>query len=327
MGGVGFDGPGVGGSDGAASPTDDWTGDPDNPYRERELVVATSAPVNETRAFRPLVREALDYWEANAERYAGYPIEYRLDPDAENPDVRVSFVESIEECGTETHAAGCAPVPEIGGRVARPVDVQVLGGYANASTVAVLKHELGHSLGLQHGDDPQDVMQSESMLATLPQRNATDRALPWERATLSVHVDVSGVPADEREAARRQIDGALGYFARGAEGTIPENVSFVRTDNRTAADITIRAVESLDCGTDSGSCGYLKGPDPDGDGARERYSRLEITFANLDTEATGWHVGRWLGAGFGLEDDTEYPPPLRTETTYSERRSDWWESG
>ena len=34
------------------------------------------------------------------------------------------------------------------------------------------------------------------------------------------------------------------------------------------------------------------------------------------------HVGRWLGVGFGLESESEYPEPLRERATYEERRSE-----
>jgi hypothetical protein len=310
-----------GGGEGGDGPT--WTGDADNPYQQRELVVAVAAPTNGSRAFAPLVREALSYWEASSERYAGYPIEYRLAPDAADPDVRVRFVDAVGECGTEDGAAGCAPVITEPGQFDPPVTVRVRGGFSDESTVGVLKHEFGHTLGLAHGDPPDDVMRPVSTLTTLPRTNATAKALPWDDSTLSVHVDLSAVPAGEREAARRQVDAALGYFADGAGGTVPENVSFVRTDDRAAADVTVRATDDSPCSTSSGSCGYLRGSDPDGDGARETYTRLEITVTDLDTAAVAWHVGRWLGTGFGVEGD-DYPEPLRESTSYAERRSEWW---
>jgi hypothetical protein len=49
---------------GDADPT--WDGDQDNPYRQGELVVAVVPPADSDRNFTPLVRQALDYWEANS---------------------------------------------------------------------------------------------------------------------------------------------------------------------------------------------------------------------------------------------------------------------
>lgn len=306
--------------DGRSSPT--WTGDPDNPYREETLTVVVENGAGDDRDVTPMVRQALDYWEANAERYAGYPVEYEIRPDAASPDLRVVYTNSITDCGSEEHTAGCSPVIRGARQIDRPVSVRVQSGFSDRSTVEVLKHELGHTLGLRHGDEPREVMQAKSKLTTLPLTNATDRALPWDDPTLTYHVDYGSVPPSERDETRRQIEAALGYFADGAEGTVPENVSFERTDDRAAADVTIRFDDSAPCTQGSGSCGGLQGLDPDGDGAMERYTKLEITIVDLDTDAVGWHVGSWLARGFGLSAD-ERPPPLRSDDP-DDRRSEWW---
>jgi hypothetical protein len=77
--------------------------------------------------------------------------------------------------------------------------------------------------------------------------------------------------------------------------------------------------------TGPGSCGTLSGGDEDGDGALEYYDSLTIVLVDLDVDVIGWHVGRWLGTGFGHADDSEYPEPLRESASYEERRSAWWE--
>lgn len=304
-----------------ATPAPEWTGDPDNPWRQAELVVAVEN--NRSRDMRPLVREALDYWEANSERYAGYPLEYELDPDAEDPDLVIAFLDRVRECGPEDHTAGCAPVLTQPGQIRRPVRVTVRHGLSDESTVQVLEHELGHTLGLTHDDEPREIMQATSDITTLPQPDATERALPWDSPDLSVYVDLSNVDPSEREATRAQIDHALDYFDRGAGGTVPENVTFTITDDRAAADVVI-AFDGATCETDRGSCGSLKGRDPDGDGALETYTRLDVRLVNLDTEAVAWHVGRWLGRGFGFDEESDFPEPLRSDASFEERRSDWW---
>ena len=184
-----------------------WTGDEDNHWREETLTVAVETPANSTRDYEPMVAEALDYWEANSEEYAGFSIRYDLAPDAENPDLVVAFVPTIEDCGEEGHTAGCAPVLTSPTQVDRPVRVRVRTDFSDESTVQVLKHELGHTLGLSHDDEPQSVMAAKSQLTTPPQPDATERALPWQDSDLSVYVDDSNVSAADRDETEYQVRG------------------------------------------------------------------------------------------------------------------------
>ena len=304
-----------------ATPT--WDGDPDNHFRERTLTVALADGAGTGRDYAPLVREALDYWEQNAAQFAGFPIEYEFAPNATDPDVRVHFVAEIEACGPETDefTAGCAPYLRSPDEVARPADVRIETGYDDASTMTLLRHEFGHTLGLDHDDDPAAVMAARSTLTTLPQPNATERALPWTSPNLTYYADYGEVPADERDATREQVEAAFGYAADGADGTVPANVTFTRTRNRSVADVVVQFDATESC-SGGGSCGSLSGFDPDGDGALETYSRLTITVVNVDTEARGWHVGYWTAYGFGLRGE-KLPAPLRTDDP-DVRRSEWW---
>jgi len=295
----------------------------ENPYGEETLTVALDARnVSEGRDVRPVVREALAYWEANADRYAGYPIEYELldGSDTSDADVVVRFVTEIRDCGHEQQVAGCAPYVT-DGPVPRPAVVRVQTGYDDDSTRLILEHELGHTLGLGHDDAPSRVMSGQTLLTTEPKTDAADREFAWNDSTLSVYVDYG--PVADREATERQVAAALGYFEDGAVGTVPENVSFVRSDDPRTADVVVRFTEESPCGVAPGSCGRVGGFDPDGDGRLETYSRLSITLADLDTDAVAWHVARWLGLGLGLEEG-EYPDPLRDSTSYEDRRSEWW---
>lgn len=291
-----------------------------NPWGEDTLVVSIDAPPGDDRNYTSLVRPALAYWSEQSERYA-YPIDYRLDPDASDPDITVSFVERVNTCNNISEAAGCAPYITSGAGISRPAKVQVRTGLSNESTRLVVKHELGHTLGLNHSNAPREVMAANTQLTVLPQPNATERALPWSDSELTVFVDYGN--ASNVRAVRTQVNHALSYYESGAAGTVPENVSFQVTRNRSEADVIIDFPPESPCSRRGGSCGYRFGHDVDGDGELETYNRLRVTVTDIDADAVGWHVGYWLGYGFGFAEDRDWAEPFR-DATYRERRSNWW---
>jgi hypothetical protein len=297
--------------------------DPANPWGERTLTVAIRTPTGDDRDYRSLVQPALSYWNEHAERHAGYPVSFRLVEESSDADVVVAFTDAVDGCEDVDEVAGCAPHITDGSQIDRPEVAQVLTGLADESTVLVVKHELGHVLGLDHDDEPQAVMSATGDLRTLPQPNATDRPLPWAAPTISVFVDYSTVPASDRETVREQVRHALDYYARGADGHVPENVSFTVVDDRSTADVVLTFPESAPCSAGSGSCGYRYGTDPDGDGAPELYTKAEIAVADIGPAAVGWHVGYWLGYALGFTDRADWPAVLR-DASAEQRRSDWW---
>ncbi|WP_137286392.1 matrixin family metalloprotease [Halorussus salinisoli] len=302
--------------------TADETPNRSNPWGDEELTVAINNTGNESRNFRPLVQNALDFWANNSTRFAGFSIDYELDPNASNPDLVVEFVDEIESCANVSEPAGCAPYVNQRGQVSRPISIEVVASYSNESTRLILKHELGHTLGLNHSAGPQSVMAPTSQLTTLPRPNATERRLPWTDDNFTVFVEANGT--EDTDATREQVRRALDYYAEGADGTVPANVSFEFVDNRSEAEVVVGFADDLPCRAgDTGSCGRVRGTDPDGDGALERYDHLRVTLSDIDTPAVGWHVGYWLGYGFGFENDSEWPEPFRN-ATYDDRRSEWW---
>ena len=289
-----------------------------NPWGERIVVGLVDGTGND-RDYAPMVREAAAFWEDTAERYAGFPVDYEVDPGAAEPDIVLRFVREVPECDGKTDAAGCAPVITDSRQIDRPEDVYVKSGLSFNSTVLVAKHELGHTLGLGHDDGPADVMAARSVLYTEPRPDAVDRAFPWADGDFTVRIDAEN--ASDPAGAQSQVDHALAYYEDDPPG-MPTNLTFTRTDAE--PEIHVRFGPTSDCGASSGSCIATYGTDPDGDGAIETYTRVEITLVGLDTEAVGWHVGYWLAHAFGAEADGEKPPPFR-DASGRDRRSAWWE--
>ncbi|WP_238392092.1 matrixin family metalloprotease [Halorussus amylolyticus] len=308
-------------TDRALTPED---ADPSNPWGDSNLTVAVNNTANDSRNFHPLVETALDFWANNSTEYVPYSVGYDLEPNASDPDIVVRFVERIDSCANVTDAAGCAPFVTAESGVSPPVSVEVAESYSNESTLLILKHELGHTLGLNHSAEPQSVMSPTSQLTTLPRPNATERDLPWDDSNFTVYVADETADGDA-DRLREQVGRALDYYAGGANGTVPANVTAEFVTNRTDADVVVNASEELSCReAETGSCGEVRGTDPDGDGALEQYDELHVTLSDVDPDAVGWHVGYWLGYGFGFEDESEWPEPFRNATD-DERQGEWWE--
>ncbi|XVH31281.1 hypothetical protein ACNS7O_12925 [Haloferacaceae archaeon DSL9] len=149
------------------------------PWGTDPVGVGVTQDVPARRGFVGLVQRALDYWEGHSERYAGYPVTYRLRPNATDSAIDVTLVDGIDVCGETDHdgtIVGCAPL--VRGRPPAPTTVRIADGYDDERTLGTIKHELGHTLGLTHDDEPRHIM-SEDIADRIPdydrRRAAFDR--------------------------------------------------------------------------------------------------------------------------------------------------------
>jgi hypothetical protein len=297
-------------------PSHVWAGDP--------VVVALDGSINDSRDWAPLVENATDYWSGVDQRYLGYDVEFVVRPNAPDPDIRITFVSAVTDCDGVADPVGCAPYYTTRNQVERPAEVQVRAGLSDDSTKLVTKHELGHVLGLDHGEGPRAVMNHTVTITTLDEPNATETANPWNDSLVTVYADTDA--ASDPAAAREQVRDAVAYFDRGANGSVPADVSFVLVDDPDRADVVVSYPESAPCTTGAGSCARREGLDVDGDGALERFTRVDIALVDVDTDRQGWHVAYWLGYAMGFSEGDDWPAPLADADEPSDRRGRWWAS-
>ncbi|QSG02564.1 hypothetical protein [Natranaeroarchaeum sulfidigenes] len=139
---------------------------PDRPWANLPVTVTLDDQTEDGReGFEELLRQGMAYWEDHSEEYAGYEIKYTFDPDLddhEDADIVVELVEDVQTCSVEGHdqeAVGCAPV--ITDSAPDTATVEIKDGFSDDLTLVTIKHEFGHTLGLGHDDEPQEIMSSD----------------------------------------------------------------------------------------------------------------------------------------------------------------------
>ncbi|HKL30414.1 MAG TPA: hypothetical protein VJ898_14245 [Natrialbaceae archaeon] len=286
---------------------------------ESPVVVGVVNSANRTRNVTALIDRAITYWEENDERYVDYEVDFELDPDAESPDVIVSFQRTVE-CQGEAGWLGCAPDVEAIDATSDTMVVSIKSGYRDNSTVRTIQHEFGHLLGLDHGDAPMPLMSPQQESLKLQQPDASGRTFPWADRNLTVYTDYSTLSPNRRMDAAKQVSLALDYYENHANSSRWANVSFTATRNPAVADVRIDFDSDSSLLQGAGSIGRPKGPDVDGDGSVEYYTESRIVVSNVRTEAIGWHVGYWIGVSLGARNTSELPEPFRNGT----RTGKWW---
>lgn len=308
------------------TPTPTIDADPaDNPWGKDTVTVALVAGANNETDYEAALAEAVEYWNTNSQ-YGEYAVEFVRVGDVDRADIQVEIRESVESCGIEheDRVLGCAPLLEENTRADPPVTVTIEAGYNQQSTTGIMIHEFGHVLGIRHGEDPQEYMESRETVYLVAQPNATERAYPWNTTAFRFFADTDSLPQSERDEARDQIGHVIDYYERikDNDSAVPDNITVAWTDNRSEANVLVEFPEQLPDGIDQGSSLSQIGFDPDGDGAIEYYRNVTIPLADIDTAAVGWHTGYWYGLALGLN-ESALPAPFQN-AGYDERRSDWW---
>lgn len=296
-----------------------------NPWNKQTIHVAIENPTD--RNYQPIVRQALRYWETDGQKWADWvDLQFSLisDPNAADADAIIRFG-SVNTCETDIEdVVGCAPYPNDGSFEHTPT-AEISTGYTNESTRTIVKHEVGHLLGVEHTQTP-EFMKPESELTELPQVDAADRANPWGQDTLRIYIDDSAVPVPLKETVMTQIDYAINYYNNGGEGATPSGVELVTTERQTDADIVIEVVRNSDIENHEYANGRYYGVDSDRDQALEQVENGTIRVAyNVQGETgyIGYLTGYFVGLFLTLNSEPA-PPWADDNITY---RDKWWERG
>lgn len=265
---------------------------PDNPWRKEPIVIGIDSSADPDRNYSAQVIDAVEYWHEIGEGRTAWSPNFTIHPDAKSPDIVIRFVNEIQSCGTEDGnvTIGCARVLQPDSTPSEPEIVLINIGLTNESTYRTARHELGHTLGLNHGEGPGEVMQ------------------PYDQVfnqIVRVHIEFETTADHEKRDTRRQMGYVFDYYSSGADGFLTEDVEFASINDREAADIIIEVNKG-------------------GSESRARFDGGDfiIEINGINTNRRGWHIGYWFGFYFGANSTDELPPPF--DEPESDSRTQWW---
>lgn len=267
-----------------------------NPWGHEPVTIGITNYADPERDYTEPVQRAVTYWNTTGAEFTSWNPYFVLRPNSTQTDLVVRFVDGIDECGPRStnETVGCAPVLDATDEAARTETVQIQLGLTESSVFRLVLHELGHVLGLEHGEGPGDVMAPRDTLF---------------REVYRVHIEYATDSEFFNDKSRRQVRHALNYYADGGGGIVDEDIGFAIVEDRSQADIVIEFTN--EDGVDDGSI------------ANSSHSQFVITVDGIDRENRGWHVGYWLGFYFGADEIAELPEPF--DEPEEDLREGWWQ--
>jgi len=152
----------------SATPVDVETAVPDNPFGKLPIVVGLERRASGSPNANDRLQEAISYWEENADTYVEFEdVEFAYRPNSGSPDILVEIVDEIRTCGQSEHdgiISGCAPLLTEYNQVDRTARIKIIDELDGDRLTDVMKHEVGHTLGLDHSDEPAEIMSHDPEL-------------------------------------------------------------------------------------------------------------------------------------------------------------------
>lgn len=197
-------------------------GGPDtHPFADRTVVVQISNVESDGDRLEELLQGAVSFWNSHGDQYLSYTTSFEYRPDAEDPDLLLEEVSSLGSCGRhDGDIGGCAPLLEAGDHGSLPATATVEVQENDWQYQKIIEHEIGHTLGLRHDDEPTRVM-DESWENRFPEFEEREQIL------------------DLAEERSKRYSEAADAITRGNEAANAENFE-------TAADRFQDAVESFE---------------------------------------------------------------------------------
>jgi hypothetical protein len=175
--------------------TDDETATPGtHPLADRTATVTVERVEADRDRLERLLREAIAFWNDTHPQYLEYTTTLEYQADAEEPAILVSEVPAIEECGIHDSGkfAGCATYLTAGSEESLPAEVRLAPDASDWLYRTVIKHELGHVLGLGHDDEPATIMDN-SVEARYPEYEQRREILDLRKQWITEYNDAAEV--------------------------------------------------------------------------------------------------------------------------------------
>ncbi|WP_048077340.1 matrixin family metalloprotease, partial [Halorubrum sp. AJ67] len=275
-----------------------------NRTRERAVTLTHPSPYGKTtlrlyvddeavdRNVSGVVAAATGYWERTDERYLGYPVAYERVSDEERADVILRF-DRVDRCGVEDGDAryfGCADLLVDEPRT--PMTATVEPNISDAEMSATIIHELGHVQGLEHGEEPADLMAPTSNLTT--------------HRPVKVHLRAES--GDVPRRVEDEVAAGLDYFADSEDIVGSDGFAWEFVDSAREAHVQITY-------DDRGNICFADGGGGSCTVEGEYYGQQDVRLEEIDDEVVAWHVG----ASFAPVLLEEVPPELMRDADRRER--------